>query len=231
MMASLDDDLVEVSDQSIQNECNIFEPPPPGSPPHPDHALDEFSSASALRLSQFNLSSMVGSLGSTGDEAARPEISKDPKVRKIMVPWDPSLHSERAFDWALQHLVKDGDEIVMFHVLNSDHAVSLKKQDQKNGTHELPQFLDNFAHSIYAKYREKLLLYPEFRTAKLIVDVKFGELHREHLVEFAENIEATMIVMGCRGLSKLESLFVGSLSAYCVANSKIPVIVIRDDRE
>ncbi|KAJ8326042.1 hypothetical protein O5D80_005678 [Batrachochytrium dendrobatidis] len=51
---------------------------------------------------------------------------------------------------------------------------------------------------------------------------------REELVFKIEDVKADMVIMGSRGLTTLNRLFLGSVSEHLIHNLKCPVIVTRD---
>jgi nucleotide-binding universal stress UspA family protein len=48
------------------------------------------------------------------------------------------------------------------------------------------------------------------------------------LLDYAEELQADLIVIGSRGLSTLKELFLGSVSHYVVQHAKVPVLVIKN---
>lgn len=48
------------------------------------------------------------------------------------------------------------------------------------------------------------------------------------LLDYAEELQADLIVIGSRGLSTFKELFLGSVSHYVVQHSKVPVLVIKN---
>ena len=49
----------------------------------------------------------------------------------------------------------------------------------------------------------------------------------EAIVEAAKTENATMIVVGTRGMGKIRRTFLGSVSDYCLHHSHVPVLVCR----
>ena len=57
----------------------------------------------------------------------------------------------------------------------------------------------------------------------------FGDNASELLCEHAATGSYHLMIMGSRGLGRLKSKLLGSVSAYCVRHSPIPVLIVRDD--
>ena len=51
---------------------------------------------------------------------------------------------------------------------------------------------------------------------------------REVILGFCEENNATILVMGSRGLGFSKRMLVGSVSEYCVQHSTCPVVVVRE---
>ncbi len=65
------------------------------------------------------------------------------------------------------------------------------------------------------------------RPERMSINVFFGNPYNE-IEDFAEKVDASMIMIGHRGLSNLERFFLGSVAAKVVAHSPCSVYVHRE---
>lgn len=49
----------------------------------------------------------------------------------------------------------------------------------------------------------------------------------EGIVKIAKDVDAAVIITGCRGLGKIRRTFIGSTSDYILHHSHVPVVVCR----
>ncbi|KAK5669795.1 hypothetical protein QVD99_004174 [Batrachochytrium dendrobatidis] len=148
--------------------------------------------------------------------------------RTICIAIDGSSSSTYAIEWAIKNILrKETDQVVVLHVrplitipalsygapfVDYGETLSVKEDASRIESHELL-----------------------IKTAKAI---KQHGLHvraialrgdaREELVFKIEDVKADMVIMGSRGLTTLNRLFLGSVSEHLIHNLKCPVIVTRD---
>lgn len=151
-------------------------------------------------------------------------------MKNILVPYDFSSHAQSALKFAYQLASKSNGNITMLHVIDHPSASQLKTYGE-----------------IYAFDREENIYMLELikRTKQKLSDVatdtKYGGVSinfkvslgapYESIGEEVAAIEADLIVMGTKGASGLQELFVGSNAEKVVRFSKCPVITIAEDFE
>lgn len=76
------------------------------------------------------------------------------------------------------------------------------------------------------------MLDDSFKEKEIVVVMKiyWGD-PREKILEAIDNIPLSCLVMGCRGLSKIKRVLLGSVSNYVVNNATCPVTVVRELQE
>src|SRR5690606_33047750 len=142
-------------------------------------------------------------------------------MKKIIVPVDFSQQSEMALKTAASIAKKFGSEILVLHMLEmSDALMSYNEQAQ----HEQSVFLiriteKKFEIFLDRPYLEGIQVTPIIKRYKV-----FNEVNT-----VAEKHNADLIVMGSHGVDGLKEIFVGSNAEKMVRNSKIPVLVIKDE--
>jgi len=144
---------------------------------------------------------------------------------KIVVPVDGSEHALRAVDAAVDLAGKYGSEI---------HLVNVTRRAKYVGD------IDRFAQS---EYRQAGSSFVSDELSKSILEnaktharqagksnvkteMREGNVARG-IVEFAEEIGADAIVMGCRGLGDIDSLLLGSVSHKVSSLAPCSVLVVR----
>ncbi|KAI0237564.1 hypothetical protein LSAT2_011876 [Lamellibrachia satsuma] len=152
--------------------------------------------------------------------------------RKVVIAIDASEQAEHAFHWYLTKVHRPENQVVLIHVpepLEGDRNRMLyltasawddaiKKEQSK-------------VKEIEDKYNGKIL---EHGVRKILehgisgrVRSESGNKPGEILCKLAENENATLIVMGTRGLGKVRRTIMGSVSDYVVHHAHCPVIVCR----
>jgi universal stress protein A len=140
-------------------------------------------------------------------------------VRKILCPIDFSRHADLVVEWAA-HMAEEHDSEVLLV-----HAYHLPVEFQQlEGAYLPADFWDSVkedAERSLAAYAEKL------RATGIPVKQIVREGYPASVIE-EESIseKADMIVMGCRGLSGLKHLLLGSIAERVVQKSHCPVLTV-----
>ena len=94
---------------------------------------------------------------------------------------------------------------------------------QLAGVDIIPSELDRLADKLLERYAAKFATIGHPQLAAYIV---VGD-PRKSLIEASTDLKADLLVIGSRGLSKLQGMVLGSVSEYCVQHSKVPVLVTK----
>eukprot|EP00794_Sanderia_malayensis_P004168 gene4168-4722_t len=150
--------------------------------------------------------------------------SKEDRV--IVVPIDGSDHSQRAFDWYVEHLHKKGDHVKLLNIVEPPKVPAsfmvmgpLVTPDEWH-----LQMRQNVEKSkdIAGSYEKQC----ENAGIKCSVTIESSELGPgDKICETAKANDAVGVVMGSRGLNVLRRTFLGSVSSYVVNHSPCPVVV------
>lgn len=146
-------------------------------------------------------------------------------MKQILVPIDFSKTSKFAVKAAAAIAKKNNSEIHLLHLVELPSGVI----DMGSGSNfSIPESM------LYLrKVKENILsLKKEFFTKKTIVhySIRFEDPHLG-ILNYAEKINADIIVMGSKGQSDFEEIFIGSNTEKVVRTSPIPVLVIKKDSE
>lgn len=148
--------------------------------------------------------------------------------RTDLIAVDGSDHSQYAFDWYLENMHREGDEVLIVHCAEYHVDIglpgraadvdaicaSVKKQNDYIGN-----LTDGFMNVLRQKKIKAQLLTPS------------GERPGELIVKVAKEKKANSIVMGTRGLGTIRRTLLGSASEYVVHHSHCPVTVVRQDKD
>ena len=150
----------------------------------------------------------------------KPEEEFFPK--KIIVAFDGSLPSQKAFKTAMSIANKYGSEITVVH--------SVAFPIGGYGTGEA--YFDWDEYYSLAKKNVLKILNPLIKEAKAEETVKSiftsGTTSvAESLLEESNKLKPDLIVMGSRGLGGFKSLLLGRVSNALVAHSKCPVLIVK----
>jgi len=132
-------------------------------------------------------------------------------IRKILVPTDGSDHARKAVEYASDLALKYNAEVFLIHVVNEPKVPEEIVQFMRNEhVEESPSsvYLQMVAKKIMGAAEKKVREKGVREVQSLVVE---GD-PAEGIIEFAQKSGIDMIVMGSRGLGKLESLFLGSVS-------------------
>ncbi|GAB4843018.1 hypothetical protein Ancab_012995 [Ancistrocladus abbreviatus] len=154
--------------------------------------------------------------------------------RRVGVAVDFSPCSRKALSWALDNIIRKGDHLIMVTVRPEAHYESGEMQLwETTGSPFIP--LSDFSNrEIMKKYE----IYPDPDTLELVnLAAKQKEINvlmkiywgdpREKICEAIDNIPLSCLVIGNRGLGKLQRVLLGSVSNHVVNNGSCPVTVVK----
>ena len=149
------------------------------------------------------------------------------RLQKILFPTDFSPCADRAFDLALLLAQHFGAELHMFH------AVVLHEDDPHNPAHHFPDpeaihhRLERLADSEMARLLER-----QGATEARIRQVKSrGISAAPSILEYADECDADLIVMGTEGRRGPSHLLLGSVAEEVVGHARCPVLTVRSERQ
>ena len=143
-------------------------------------------------------------------------------IRHIMVPFDNSKHSIRAFGHALDLAKKYGAAITVISITDED-----QNTEWINGT---PSRQKALATSRNAEFRRifKLL---EVQAAKFQIHLTCRILESntigESLISFASMNKVDYIVMGTHGKGMVKEMMLGRVSTNVALNAACPVVLVK----
>lgn len=143
------------------------------------------------------------------------------KIGKILVPYDGSEHSKRAFRYALDLAKKYSSELVV--------ASCILGQDQFPET-SVPEE-ENLELQRQKNIASKLLSVPELESEEAKVGYKGIVLKTpsvaDAILSYAESNDIDIMVIGSRGLGGFKKLLLGSVASTLSQYSKCPVLIVK----
>lgn len=145
-------------------------------------------------------------------------------MKKIIVPTDFSEHANYALKVAAQIAKKQNAEIHLIHMLELPNAGA----DALSNAHEIPELMlfknaavNRLDESINQDFLKGLNVHKQ---------IQF-EIAFDGIIKTAEKNDADLIVMGSHGAKGFQEMFIGSNTEKVVRNSKIPVLVIKQEED
>uniref|UniRef100_A0A0D6QV07 UspA domain-containing protein n=1 Tax=Araucaria cunninghamii TaxID=56994 RepID=A0A0D6QV07_ARACU len=154
--------------------------------------------------------------------------------KKLGVALDFSPCSRAALKWAIDNLLKKGDDLIVVYVqTNIDLEYGEVQLWEATGSPMIP--LSEFVGpATFKKYGVKadqevldlLETAAKQKGASIVVKIYWGD-PREKICAAVDDIALDCLVIGNRGLGKLKRAILGSVSNYVVREASCPVTVVK----
>ncbi|KAG9057503.1 hypothetical protein FS842_006284 [Serendipita sp. 407] len=145
--------------------------------------------------------------------------------RRYMVASDLSEESKYAVEWGIGTVLKDGDEMTIVTVSETDTKLDDGQNSDKLAKIRNQQDRQALAY-LLSRQATALL-----QRTKLHVTVTCQAIHaknsRHALLDLIDAIQPIMVIVGSRGIGKLKGILLGSTSHYLIQKSSVPVMVAR----
>lgn len=149
------------------------------------------------------------------------------RARTYMVLSDLSDESRYATEWGIGTVIRDGDHLIIVTVMENeskvdppapnpaDRSTKIRNQQERQGL-------------AYILVRQAISL---LQRTQLNVTITCQAWHaknaRHMLLDIVDHVEPTMVIVGSRGIGKLQGILLGSTSHYLVQKCSVPVMVAR----
>lgn len=140
--------------------------------------------------------------------------------KRILVATDGSENAERAASYGINFAKTTGAEVHALYVISTQHAVTTRTV--MGWSEAFEEHLANKGRTAIADV-EKLGKEAEVK----IEPVFLKGIPADKILEYAEENNIDLIVMGTSGLTGVKRFLIGSVAENVVRHSKIPVMVIR----
>ena len=137
-------------------------------------------------------------------------------IKKILVPLDGSKNSMRGLDEAI-YLARQ-----CHATITGLYVVPLSKPKTNSQISYIEKYLLGNASKFMSKAKKRaaqngIIFYDE---------LVYGD-EGPKIMQFANNKQFDIVVIGSRGMSSIKETFLGSTSNYVLHKSKIPVLVVK----
>ncbi|BDQ30902.1 MAG: universal stress protein [Nitrosopumilus sp.] len=144
------------------------------------------------------------------------------RIKKIVIPFDGSIHSKHAFNMALNLAQKYNSKLILVTCV-----------EKINGSWYGKEFAPSYNKDV-KRYKEKILRetskleeISKKKKIKTMTKIFVTDSIVEQILSFSKSNNADVIVMGSHGRSGIDKLILGSVANGVVQRSKIPVLVVR----
>lgn len=143
--------------------------------------------------------------------------------KNIFIATDGSAHNKKAINHSIEIAKLSGAKLYAGYVVDTAAFASIPMDAGWEMMYELLEQEANAATESVQKMAEDVGI--EFETVTL-------EGNPSHeIIEFADNNNIDLIVMGTLGKSGLDRFLLGSVAEKVTRNSKVPVLVVRGDSD
>jgi len=129
---------------------------------------------------------------------------------RILIPIDWSENSAKAFDWYLEQLHAQGHSLILVHFIDASNDRQLYEKETK-------------LMELQESYETKLLQHKVDYRWITGTDGSPSDL----IVRISREEDASMILMGSRGLGKLRKVVQTSVSDEVLSKADVPVLICR----
>ena len=139
------------------------------------------------------------------------------EIKKILVTFDGSKHSEKGLDIAI-NLVKESKRSIVGLFVKPHSVNSIRYGDVFSG-HQ-----DEIVRKTFQTLREKC----EENDVKFSTEIRTGDV-KTTIEKMANNdhMNIDMVIIGSRGRGSVKGALLGSVSKYVLDKSKIPVLIVK----
>jgi len=145
--------------------------------------------------------------------------------RTVLIPIDGSKNSERAFNYYLNEIRRDDDKLLLAHIQHAPHLsavsmsapLSIPTEEWTNAIQDEIKKSNKIVEHYEMECEQK-----KIQKHSLVGSGKPGEA----IIELSKSNNASLIIMGSRGLNAVRRTFVGSVSDYVIHHCHIPVLVV-----
>ena len=144
---------------------------------------------------------------------------KHVNIRNILVPYDGSEHSDRAFDYALDLAKKYKSNIISVSCILEQNQIpevatpeGLGLQRQREAASQKMTTLESKADGLGIKFKGIII-----RTHSV----------PDAIISYAESNDIDIIIVGSRGLGEFKKLLLGSVASTITQYSKCPVMLVK----
>ncbi|XP_062615719.1 universal stress protein in QAH/OAS sulfhydrylase 3'region-like isoform X2 [Saccostrea cucullata] len=152
------------------------------------------------------------------------EVSDSRLPKNVVIAFDGSDHAKHALKFYAEKLHMPGDHVFLVY------SVEVSDVIQQAPFNMDPEVFKDLVQKEVKRIQGELVEFAKYlRLMKLEGTVKstHAEKPGEGILNIAKEVNASLIITGSRGQSKLRRTFLGSVSDYVMHHSPVPVLVCR----
>lgn len=146
-------------------------------------------------------------------------------LKKILVPFDGSGYSEKAYEKALEIAEKFESDIIVMTVLQS------KIPDSSGVSIDRLQELQDEQENEATNMLRKLETEAKNKNIPFSIKVVHNPSSSEGIATFAENNNIDLIVMGSHGRTGFRKIVLGSVANGVIGHTKCPVLITKGSNQ
>lgn len=149
-------------------------------------------------------------------------------MKRLLVPIDFSEQSKNALDFAAQVAKKGQLEILVINIIEGPHTYAFNTMGDGMINYTEDEF---FLKQLYDKTTENLnnlIAQNKYKGLKISAKVEVGNPYQSISKAIADH-EASLVVMGSKGVSGLDEVLIGSNTEKVVRYATCPVITVKGD--
>ena len=143
--------------------------------------------------------------------------------RNIVIATDGSENTQRAISYGIEIAKLSGATVHALYVVNTPSTIS---ENWTAGKETIYEIMRNDGEKVVSKVK-KIGEASGVEVKEVVLD---GHPSNE-IIDFAENNNIDLIVMGTLGKTGLERFLIGSVAEKVVRGSKVPVMVVRGEEQ
>ncbi|KAH6912543.1 hypothetical protein BKA70DRAFT_1384345 [Coprinopsis sp. MPI-PUGE-AT-0042] len=149
------------------------------------------------------------------------------KRRRYVVASDLSEESRYAVEWGIGTVLRDGDEMLLVNVSESDAKVDPSKPNAADRSTKLRNQQERQGMAYILARQVTALLQRTKLNVTVLCQAWHAKNARHMLLDIVDHTEPTMLIVGSRGLSHINGILLGSTSHYLIEKCAVPVMVAR----
>jgi len=141
-----------------------------------------------------------------------------PTINNILFPTDFSENAKQALPYALEIAYQTGATIHLLHSIEEPYDFApLAQEVKKSVSHKVDLLLQEILEDIQQQKKyAKLNIKTQIQSGRALYTI----------LEEAQNVNSDLIIMGTRGRSGFEKIFLGNTTAEIIEHATIPVLAI-----